>query len=192
MPTFQDIGQMEQSRQFFSELFRIIKLPQVLRTRYFEAFKIYSGVNPEDAFNITFPHFPLRMIAAPLTKSKTILRLDHLQSNKGNALVEFYIRRRDQFAAELSGRALCMLTRLPYCERNDVFVIHDMDAIGTNLLSCPGPLYSFWVPGDEHGRVAYRIYMQAAKEFFAWEYIRESVVSFIGSTGFLMDPDGDN
>ena len=180
LATYSNTGQIGEASDFYSDYFKVIKLPHSLRNRFHGAFGLAIIVDPEKEFANQFESFPLRVVVSPLEHSKGITRLDNLQAQEGNAIVELFNKHLQAVDSHVDGRVLCMLLRLPFCKEKALYVMHNLDAVGTNLFECDGPIYSFWT--QDQDRVKYRLYMQKARDFFGWDYMSSAIKAYIGET----------
>lgn len=178
--THADRRQVFEGEDYFYELLKLLRLPHAVRNKFFDLRALHPGISPEDTFRVLFPNFPVRLVIAPMQQLKAVFRLDHLCSKHGTVLSEYYSRRKRQFAAELAGRPMAMLMRLPYMDASDMFVFHDTNIDELRIIDVDGPLFALW---HEEGGKRYRVFLQLARCYFGWEPMAQEIGRCVDELG---------
>lgn len=179
--THADRRQIFEGEDYFHELLKLLKLPHMVRNKFFELRSLHPGISPEDTFRVLLPDFPVRLVIAPMQQLKTVFRLDHLCSKHATALSQYYSRRKLQFGAELAGRPMAMLMRLPYMDASDMFVFHDTNIDELRIIDVDGPMFALW--HEEDGK-RYRVFLQLARCYFSWEPMAQEIGLSLSKFGY--------
>lgn len=164
-----------ESYSFFVDAMQLMGFSGTVKNRYFDTLKSQDGVVPSDAFNRAFPGFPFRLLAAPLSKSKDVVRLDHLAGRRGGELAALYLDLVAQNIEVADSVSIVMMIRLPYFK--NIHCMHNVDPGFIKLWDQPGAIYSV---KSESG---HRINLQGGEFFFGNPVVKEIIHEYLGSLG---------
>lgn len=171
LKSFQQQNLEHESSAFFREVLQLMKIPQLIRNKYYNNLELHQKALPENIFEITFPDFPFKLIAAPFNKSKEVTRLDHLEGKRGGEIGRFFFEQLARLENSLDGRALVMMARLPYFK--NFHCVHNLDPNFINLMESPGNFYT--LKSDK----GFRVIIQSSEHLFTNPVISDYISQYL-------------